>query len=169
MTETDSEVLYAETQRPRQWWLWVLILSVATIGWGGFLEQIVEGGQFGSDPASDTTVILIWLSSGVVLPAVFWFARLETRVRPGEVSVGFPPFRTRTVDLDEVLEVAAIDYRPLAHYGGYGYRIRRGGVAFNVSGKRGVKLMLPKDRHLLIGSQRADELAAAIERARVKA
>lgn len=161
-----TETLFRETQRFRQWWLWLIVLFVAAVAWSGFLQQIVGGGTFGTDPASDTSIWLMFLFGGLALPLTFGLLKLETEVRPGAVSVQFPPFRRRTVDLDEVLEVQAIDYKPVAQYGGYGYRIRRGGVAYNVSGKRGVRLSLPEGRHLLIGSQRAEELAAAIESAR---
>ena len=48
-------------------------------------------------------------------------------------------------------------------YGGWGIRRGRRGWAYNVSGNRGVLLQLENEKTLLIGSQRPDELAAAIE------
>lgn len=165
----DQPLLYRETQRFRQWWLWVLVVFVAFVAWTGFLEQVVGGGSFGSDPASDTTIWIVFVLGGIVLPLVFLLLRLETEVRRGRVTVAFPPFRPRVVDLDEVLDVSAVDYRPMTQYGGYGYRVRRDGVAFNVSGTRGVRIALPEGRHLLIGSRRADELATVIEDARAHA
>jgi hypothetical protein len=55
----------------------------------------------------------------------------------------------------------------LRDYGGWGIRKGRSGWAYNVSGDRGVRLTYTDGETLLIGSQRADELAKAIEVARV--
>jgi hypothetical protein len=53
-------------------------------------------------------------------------------------------------------------YRPIRDYGGWGIRYGRGGKAYNVSGNRGVMLELSDGQKLLIGSQRPEELANAI-------
>ena len=166
-TTSGEPVLYRETQRFRQWWLWLTVLVSAAIGWTGFLQQIVRGVPFGEEPTSDAVIWAVWLGLGVVLPAAFGSIRMRTTVRRGAVTVRFPPFPARTVDLDEVLAVATVEYKPVANYGGWGYRRTvAGDTAFIVSGKRGVRLALPKERHLLIGSQRPDELAGVIEDAR---
>ena len=49
--------------------------------------------------------------------------------------------------------------------GGWGFRWGSSGRAYNLRGNRGVQLTLADGGRLLLGSQRADELAAAIEEA----
>ncbi len=165
----DPEVpLFEEAQRFRQWWLWLTVLFVAGIGWAGFWQQIVLGEPFGDQPTSDAVIWVVFLLAGLALPVGFGLLRLRTVVRPGRVEVAFPPFPVRRVDLDDVLSIDAVDYRPVAHYGGWGYRrTLSGGTAFTVRGHRGVRLGLAGDRHLLIGSQRADELATVLAAARL--
>jgi hypothetical protein len=160
-------VLFAETQRFRQWWLHLVVLFPVVVAWTAFWRQILRGQSFGRDPASDTGVWILFLGAGVLLPAVFLAVRLRTEVRPGEVVVRFPPFRPRRVDLDEVLDVRVVEYRPLVDYGGWGYRrTLKGDVAFTLAGHRGVRLGLAEGRHLLVGSQRPEEFATAVAAAR---
>lgn len=160
-------MLFDETQRFRQWWLWLTVLFPVAVAWYAFLQQIVLGAAFGDDPAPDALVWAFFVGAGLVLPVGFARIRLRTQVRPGEVELRFPPFRPRIVDLDEVTAVFATEYKPVANYGGWGYRrTLSGNVAFSVSGRHGVRLGLPEGRHLLIGTQRPDELVAAIQAAR---
>ena len=57
-------------------------------------------------------------------------------------------------------------YRPLADYGGWGVRTGRDGErVLNARGNRGVRLDLSDGTRLLVGSQRPEALAVAIERA----
>ena len=58
---------------------------------------------------------------------------------------------------------AARVYRPIREYGGWGIRYGKNGKAYNISGDRGVQLELQNSKPLLIGSQRADELAQTIQ------
>lgn len=160
-------MLFRESQRFRQWWLYLVVLFPVVIAWAAFWQQIVRGEPFGRDPAADSTIWIVFLAAGVLLPLFFLSVRLRTEVHPGEVVVRFPPFPARRVDLDEVLDVRVVEYRPIVEYGGWGYRrTLKGGVAFILTGDRGVRLGLPEGRHLLIGSQRPDELASAIDTAR---
>lgn len=166
-TQPPGPVLFSESQRFRQWWLHLIVLFPMVVAWSAFWQQIVRGEPFGRDPASDGVIWLIFLGAGVLLPLAFLSVRMRTEVRPGEVLVRFPPFRARRVDLDEVLDVRVVDYRPLAQYGGWGYRrTLSGDVAFILTGRQGVRLGLPEGRHLLVGSRRPDELAGAIATAR---
>jgi hypothetical protein len=86
---------------------------------------------------------------------------------PEAVHVRFVPLHQsfRRVPWTAIESVESVDYRPLREYGGWGIRWRPGALAYNVSGSRGVSLSRPGDRDLLIGSQRPDELAAAIRNA----
>jgi hypothetical protein len=52
----------------------------------------------------------------------------------------------------------------MEQYGGRGIRRGRHGWAYTVSGNRGVKLILAGGEQFLIGSQRPEELAAAIQK-----
>ena len=73
----------------------------------------------------------------------------------------FPLYR-RQIALQTIASAEAVTYSPLADYGGWGIRGWGRNMALNARGNRGVRLALHDGRHVLIGSQRPDELAALL-------
>ena len=119
--------------------------------------------------APTTGVAIFGIASTVVFPVaigvVLFVARLETEVREGDIFVRFFPFHLKPKRLPTrgLSECATRTYAPLREYGGWGIRWGRNGKAYSVSGKRGVQLRYSGDEGILIGSQRAEELEAAIK------
>ena len=156
-------VLFREVQRFRDvWWVMVLVFGIAAMQWWLFLGQIIGGAPMGNRPAPDAVVLLIWLLFGVGLPVFFLLLRLEVVVNPGAVVIRFAPLVTRVIDRREIAGVDVVTYRPLGEFGGWGIRGWGGRVAYNVRGNKGVELVLHDGRRVVIGSQRAVELASAI-------
>jgi hypothetical protein len=166
---------FREQQQFRQPWLWLLFTCislpiVALLGYGMYV-QLVLGRPFGNHPLSDGGLIAVF--TGILLlhaavMALFWFARLAVEVTPAEVSICFRPFhlQPRRIPLDQIEEARARDYDPLMEFGGWGVRMGASGPAYNVSGDHGVQLTLRDGKQILIGSQKAEELAAAIREAK---
>lgn len=168
-----SSPRYREVQSFRQPWIWVLVLMpCALMLWifgHGLVHQLGRGVPWGNQPMTDTGLILtsIWifaLCCGVVW--LFLIMSLRVEVRSDALHVHFKPLKRRTVAYSDIAKVEAVRYRPIVHYGGWGIRRGRKGWAYNVSGDQGVRLDFHDGRHLLLGSQRSTELAAAIERER---
>ena len=102
------------------------------------------------------------------MAGVVWLmyaAHLITEVRSSGLYIKFYPFHRsiQKIDLNNVIKMEVVTYRPLRDYGGYGIRYGIGGKAYNVSGNRGVKLTYRGGKNLMIGSQRPEELAGALE------
>jgi hypothetical protein len=171
MTTDRQEVQFVEVQRFRQPWLWALLIvstvtPVALFGWGLYV-QLVVGRPWGGKPMSDVALILsgcgaIVLAVGIV--TLLWTARLTVVVDDHGLSVRYVPFHwsMKKIPLHDVTSVEAVTYSPILEYGGWGMRCGRKGKAYNVSGNRGVLLTFTNGKRLLVGSQRADELATAI-------
>jgi hypothetical protein len=58
--------------------------------------------------------------------------------------------------------VEALTYRPIKDFGGWGVRWAARGIVYNARGKRGVRMVLASGERVLVGSQRAEDLARAI-------
>ena len=156
-------VLFREVQRFRDvWWIMALVFGVAALQWWVFLGQIVGGVPAGNRPAPYVVVLLIWLLFGIGLPVFFLLLRLEVEVTPSAVLIRYAPLFTREIGRNEIAGVEALTYGPLREFGGWGIRGWGGRVAYNVRGNQGVELTLRDGRRVLIGTQRAAELAAAI-------
>ena len=109
------------------------------------------------------SVGLAIVSLAVATLALF---ELDVAVRPGEIELSFCPLAGRTIPVDAIRSCTARRYRPILEYGGWGYRWGRGGSrAYNVRGNRGVQIVLQDGKTILIGSQRPEELASAIQAA----
>jgi hypothetical protein len=153
---------FRETQRFTQPWLVLLIAAVVIGIWVMFVVQIVLGRPVGDNPAPDWAMWLLLAVFGVAFPLFFASLRLEVEVRPEGLHLRFVPFVRRTIPWGEIASAEARTYRPLAEYGGWGIRGFASNRAYNVRGTRGVQLVLADGKRLLLGSQRADELEAAI-------
>ncbi len=165
--ERSKTTFYREVQLLRQWWLWVIMLLITGASWWAFLAQIVGGEPWGDRPAPDWIVWLIFGLCGVFAPLLLYFARLVVTVEDDVVRIRWIPFARKTVPLTDIESFKPCTYRPIREYGGWGVRWGgKRGTAWNARGNRGVQLVLLNGKRILIGSQRAEELAMAIEEAR---
>ena len=147
----------------------VCTLAVAGTYGYGLICQLAFGEPFGTRPTSDEGLVFgVVVSTAVCLGVLvlIWICRLETEVRRDGLFVRFFPFhqQERKIKLEGLSSFGAVEYRPIWEYGGWGMRWRPGGRAYNVRGRRGVKMEFENGKHLLIGSQRAEELEGAIRK-----
>ena len=155
-------IYFREVQRFRQPWYWAIqIPALATLVYIVF-RQLVLGKPVGDHPASNTSLATI---AATVALFLVWFIKLElmTEVRDDVLEIRFRGlFVRRVIPLAEIRHFEARAYRPIGENGGWGVRRGPAGMAYNVSGKRGVELRLADGKSLLIGSQRPEELALAL-------
>ena len=156
--------LFSEVQWFRTRGLVLVVWAAALLVWYGFYLQIVAGVPFGTNPGPDWLMWVLLVAFGIGMPVFFLLLRLEVRVGDGCLSYRVYPVHLlfRDVSCREIVAAEAVSYRPLREYGGWGIRRGRGGAAYTVSGNRGVRISLSDGTSLLIGSRRADELAAAL-------
>jgi hypothetical protein len=89
--------------------------------------------------------------------------RLVTEVRPGELRIAMRGlWRLRRVPLNGMQSVETITHDIARDYGGYGIRDIRGGKAYVARGQQGVRITLASGEKVVVGSERPDELAAAV-------
>jgi hypothetical protein len=139
-------MLFREEQRFRQPWLWMILLA------GGLLTLW----------AARTASAWVALAAFVPVLWLFYTLKLEVEVDQTDIRIRFFPLSRRAIPLTSIQSCEARTYRPIREYGGWGIKYGFSGMAYNVSGDRGVQLVLRNGRRILIGSQRADELAAVI-------
>jgi hypothetical protein len=156
--------IFHEVQRFRQWWVWLLLLIIATVAWYGGIQQIVLGKPFGSHPAPDAVMIMIWVIFGVFFPLLFYSMRLVTEVRYDGLYIRYFPlqFHRQKIAFEEIKKYEIRTYSAMKEYGGYGIRYGKNGKAYNVSGNRGIQFEFQDGKHLLVGSQRPEEFASAL-------
>jgi len=112
-------------------------------------------------------VSIAGITINVLVTIILIFAKLQTRLSESALYMRFFPFHFsyRKIDFDTIATVYARSYQPLGEFGGWGIRWTPCGRAYNVSGNQGVQLELKNGKRILIGSQRAEELASLLQEA----
>ena len=109
--------------------------------------------------------VFVGIGVPIAITALFLLLKLQTEVRTDGLYVRFFPFHIhfKRFAAEDLSEYHARQYKPIREYGGWGIRCSlRNGRAYNVSGNKGVQLVFKSGKKLLIGSQKPDELEAAI-------
>ncbi len=147
---------FKETQRFTQWWLWLILLGT----WGSMIYAFIQ------EPPK--TNVAYWVTGliAIGLPILFWQMRLTTRVSSDGIRVRFVPFhfKEQFYPWDSIESAQVRTYSPLREYGGWGikYGFNGQGKVYNVSGNQGLQLIFKSGEKLLIGTQKSEEIQAAV-------
>jgi len=149
-------VYFREVQRLWFWLIFLLPVAIPVLAIANALHT-----AFG-DRLAHKNVLYVAVGSVGLLAIWFLLGRLVTEVRETALSIRFVLFWTEeTIPWSEIRQAEAVTYSPM-EYRGWGVRWGPEGRVFSVSGNRGVRIQLKSGGSLLVGSQRAYELAQAI-------
>lgn len=156
----EENVIYREIQRPRQWWYILIIIFLVCTTWYGAVRQLIFEKPFGTNPASDTGMLIILVLAGVLFPIFLISLKMETFVKKDGIYVRFFPLhlKPKRFSFEDIKTQEAIYYKPIREYGGWGIRWGRNGKAYSISGNLGLQLTFKNGKKLLIGSQNPKEL-----------
>lgn len=161
-----EEPRFHEVQPLRHWWLWVVIVLLAALAWWAFVQQVLLGVDWGDAPMPDSAIWVVWLLFGLLVPRLAFLFRLETTVTDEHLRIAFRPFHRRRIRLEKIIRCRAREYRPFREFLGWGVRWTPGrGWAYTVSGHEGVQVTLEGGHQVLVGSRRAETLAAIVREA----
>ncbi|MEI8280664.1 MAG: hypothetical protein WCG87_12975 [Bacteroidota bacterium] len=157
---------FSETQKFRQWWVWVILLvsiCAAIVG-------ISKGDTHGSNMSKQTVMLITILASLVPIGLVvilFVFMKLETKIDGTGVYYRFFPIQMRMQHMEwtDIEQAYVRKYSPIKEYGGWGYRYSfRNGMAYNIAGNMGLQIVKKGGKKILIGTQKPDEVAELLKR-----
>ena len=162
--DKENDVIFREQQKFSSRLCLVLVCSLV-VGVAIIVAVLVI------QESVDASVIVTAILGGIVAPiaivVLFLLTNLETEVRSDALYVRLFPFHIhyRKFAKEDLSECYARTYKPIREYGGWGIRcgFRKGsGKAYNMKGNQGAQLVFKNGKRLLIGSQKPDELAEAI-------
>jgi len=154
---------YKETQKFTQVWLWVTLMSVSLATILPIAKSVFTETSTSTTNALVFLVILFFL---VVLNALFYLAKLETKIDKDQISIVFKPFinTPKAFRWDDIEAASVRKYNSFTEYGGWGIRNGWNGKAYNTSGNQGLQLVLKSGKKVLIGTQRASDLEAYLKK-----
>lgn len=160
---------FREEQRYRQRWVWAILLTIGVAATGyvawAMLRRFVFMPPPGGRPLVDHLQMLVSLLMLGLMWGLTWMVyelRLVVEVSDERVVVQFEPIARRVCLYITDIEAASIRRYIPSHHGGWGSATVPGGRAFTVSGYRCVAVETRGGDRYLIGTQRADDLYAAI-------
>lgn len=153
-----KKIIFQETQKFSQWWLWGIILVCL----GFSIRPIWKAYESGVDLSSDQ----LWGLGIIVLVILFFISlKLSTTLTEEGIYVQFFPvhwkpkfYAWETIERKEVVK-----YSPLLDFGGWGIRFGRKGKAYNVKGNKGLQIIFKTRNGLIIGTQKAEELQNVLD------
>jgi len=157
-----QQILFDESQGFNQWWIWAIILGAMGVSLYASMETIHMGES-----------LFNWTNFSVIIPvfiipALFYFLKLKTKVEENGIYVRFIPFHLKEIFIswDQLDECYIRTYSPLGEYGGWGIKYGLGGAGkvYNVSGNQGLQLVFKDGARLLIGTQKPQELQEVIKK-----
>ncbi|MCX8032976.1 MAG: DUF6141 family protein [Thermoleophilia bacterium] len=163
MPAAATTVVFREVQRFRQWFLYLPVAIVTVLVWWEFAQQVVLGHPTAERPIPNWLAWVFAIVFGLGLPAFLALIRLVTEVTPECLCVRLYPFPPARISIAQIESASVREYSPITEFGGWGVRQSRShGRAYTASGNKGVQLQVRGKGPILIGSQRADELLAAL-------
>jgi hypothetical protein len=157
--------IFIEEQKFTQTWLFIglaIALIVVSIpiakDWGN-----ISRGSFG-EMLNDLGGILVILFAF----ALFNFFKLKTRIDEKGVYYQYLPFHFsyRFLPWNSIAKCYVRNYNAIFEYGGWGLKFsfrKKRGKSFTVKGNVGLQLLLTNGKHLLIGTQKREEIQRTID------
>lgn len=160
-----SKALFVEKQKFRQKWVIIIIAITTAVALWGFIQQLILDKPFGNNPASDSALILLLLFP-ILISIFFIFLTLHTRIDRNGVTYRFAPIhrKERLIKWSSIKVAYVRKYKPIAEYGGWGFRKGRSGRAYNTSGNMGLQLQLSDGKRVLLGTQNPKDLKSALDK-----
>ncbi len=158
-------ILFSEKQHFKQWWLWLILLSLNILFIYGVYKQVICGEQFGDNPGSNGMLISTCIFS-IIISLFIAIIRLDTEVKQDGIYFRFFPvqFKYRQLKWEELSKTYVRKYNAIAEYGGWGLRIGLFGKgrAYNISGNKGLQIETNDGKKILIGTKKPEELTSAL-------
>lgn len=154
-------LLFRETQRFRQLWVWILCAAIAMVPVILITPLLLQGPR-----ATQFITLSIFMAVGF-FPLAITFIGLTTIVTSDMVILEFFPFRKRRIPIAHIASCSVEKYHPIKEFGGWGIKwsLRNTTTAYSVSGDQGLRLQLAGGEKLLIGTLRPRDLAEALRQA----
>ena len=155
-----KDVLFKESQRFTQWWLWLLLLGISALPVYGIIQQLFFGEPWGDKPMPDWGLI-VYAAGNAAIVYFIYAINLKTWIHPDGVRVSFPPFfRNKHFSFDDMDSAEVVTYG----FVGYGLRISlKYGTVYNIKGNKGLAMIMKNGKKFMIGTQHPAQVAEIVK------
>jgi hypothetical protein len=157
-------IYFRETQKFNQSWIRIIFIILLLMMLAVFIQTYVLHKPIGIKLQPEGLIIIFALVFSIGITWLLFFIPMITEVCSDGIHIHF--FKQFFIPLNDIKTYEVRTYKPIREFGGWGIRYGWNGKAYNVSGNRGVQLVLTNEKKILIGSQKPEELAVALDSAR---
>jgi len=157
--------IFTEQQKFTQSWLIVLVLISTLIPLGMITNDYLK-----NDGTMETTEFLLLALSMLSVLLLMFVLKLTTRIDEKGIVFRFTPFhfKPKFIAWQEIDKAYTRSYDPISEYGGWGIKgglfwKKNKGVAYNVSGGKGLQLVLKNGKKILIGTQKPTAIDSVLK------
>ncbi|WP_027726299.1 DUF6141 family protein [Tuberibacillus calidus] len=158
-------VLFHESQRLKQWWVWVLIILLAMCFWYGFIKQVFFNEPFGSKPAPDGMLIVAFIIFGLLFPLFIASLNIKLIVNQDGLFLRYFPMHRHYIkfSFNDIIDYSETNHRPIRQFGGWGIRFNiKGEKAYTIHGKKAIKIKMKSGQTIVIGTKNPKGLIKAL-------
>lgn len=163
----NEEILFTESQRFKQWWIWLSLLGLNGLVMYPWFSQIING-QINISNILHYNSFLVSLAIMIAITLSFTIFRLDTIIRRDGIYVRFLPFHLKFKHYawNDLTKSFVREYAALSEYGGWGLRVGLSGkgTAWNVSGNKGLQLEFKDGKRLLIGTNQPEQISETLKK-----
>ncbi len=161
----EKEILFAEVQKFRQWWLWLILILAAMPLAGILIYQLATGQPVGNKPASNMVLVILVVFISLPMLLGFYFIKLFTVIDTESIYYGFGigTGNLNEIRITDIQSMEVIPYR----VNGIGMRLSdEFGTVYNTTGGMGLFIINNKGTKIVIGTQQPEEMKVAIDKMR---
>ncbi len=151
---------FTEKQRFTEISFYILLGIIQAIFLWGFIQQVIFEKPWGTNPGSNTTLILC--NIGILVLILFIVSiTIKTEITEQGISFKMFPFHLtkRTFAWSTIKFISVVKYNAIREYFGWGFRyMPKKGWCYTLSGECGIKIELMNGKTILIGTHKADEI-----------
>ena len=154
------KILFREEQKFTQWWLWLILFTIAILPFFEIYKNyVIEGNSILNSTSISGIVLYSIFVFGLIV--LFLFLNLTTEINQKEIRMNFFPFTKKRVSWKEIKSAKIVNY---GFVGGWGIRFgTKFGTVYNTKGNKGLALELVNGKKFLIGTQKESELEKVVE------
>jgi hypothetical protein len=162
----ERKIFYTEKQKFKKGWLWLILLGINAFPLITIFKQEMSGQEAGADGLNGNALIFC-IGLSILCVLLFLGTQLETLLKEDGIYVRFSPFhlKPKHYPWSSLTKCYVREYSPITEFGGWGWRIGLfgRGIAYNVSGNKGLQLEFSNGKKLLIGTARPDQITEVLE------
>jgi len=159
----EKQILFTEVQKFRQWWLWILLILAILPPIGMLIYQLVTGRPISNTSLFTSDILFLGLSLFISAPLLWcvYAIKLFTVIDTDTISYGFRFFgkKLNEIALADVEEMEVVPYKSYSTGMHFSYTY---GKVYNASRGMGLFVTQYGGSKVLIGTQKPDELKAAV-------